>query len=543
MKLIRLTTRANKAEFRSDFNEDIIIKPNSSVCLQSCGLEVVLDEVNIDGTNDNIVYNVRGQGGNSPDRIITLNHTGSVNLPNYNVNNIKVLFQDITNKLNSKLVSMLKDYGSGTAIYTKELGCEWRASLNAEGFFELELRQAKMIEARHTTDYQTNAPLVLGEKAINIELTNPYMWRTYAGKTPTASLDAMSYLEHSVCKGAGIHQCQINKLPLGFTGDSKHTGFIIGFTKNPIGEYIRGRQLSVADISYGLEVRNAPTADPSYFRIVDGAEATNAQSSDFAGGVGLNSWDIGYYGVSDPRNDYVALHISEGHITGVIYYNNQASKIILDKAYDGETALYPFIAIRGAYDDIRVSKVSTLTDPYFDTNPRISEPIDDEKTISTAGVGNPFPPHATGTQGRTSKFLSFTGNLGDFLGYTQNMLPPIGYDVGDGFLKTATYKFNLVNHSDTFLATLDNLPITSYDDYDKDGRGKGGRSNILCVIPQSDDDGTIIYEPNTLNFIDLDNRDSFTLRNIKAKILTAEYEDLNVKGLSCMTLLIKDKSE
>jgi len=95
--------------------------------------------------------------------------------------------------------------------------------------------------------------------------------------------------------------------------------------------------------------------------------------------------------------------------------------------------------------------------------------------------------------------------------------------------------------NDTYLILLDTLDIDSYDGFG------GDRKNILAVIPYSDDKtnlkNVLEYEPNTLNFIEMKNRNKFSLRNIGGRILKSNLTNPSLTGLSSITVLIKDKDE
>ena len=84
-----------------------------------------------------------------------------------------------------------------------------------------------------------------------------------------------------------------------------------------------------------------------------------------------------------------------------------------------------------------------------------------------------------------------------------------------------------------------NLPLLSYDSLKK------GRMSILSVVPddtsKTDNITDIItYEPNQLNFISIDNINSLLLRNIRCRLLNKNLEPIKTRGLSVLTILIRD---
>ena len=58
MKLIRLTTETNDGRFDNNFNDDIIIKPDSKIALQSVSLNIDIEDLQIDGENDTMTFSI-----------------------------------------------------------------------------------------------------------------------------------------------------------------------------------------------------------------------------------------------------------------------------------------------------------------------------------------------------------------------------------------------------------------------------------------------------------------------------------------------------
>ena len=106
---------------------------------------------------------------------------------------------------------------------------------------------------------------------------------------------------------------------------------------------------------------------------------------------------------------------------------------------------------------------------------------------------------------------------------------------------TADNSFSGLNLTDNFIVILDNIVLESYDDFSNDNTG-GQRISILATIP-NDNSGIVAYEPNTQNFIDIKNNGPISLRNIKARIVRADYEKIETTALTSMTLLIKSRNE
>ena len=99
--------------------------------------------------------------------------------------------------------------------------------------------------------------------------------------------------------------------------------------------------------------------------------------------------------------------------------------------------------------------------------------------------------------------------------------------------------------NDNYIVELMNLQLQSYDGYsDNVNNIRAGRKNILATIPIDQDINDILrYAATTPYFLNLDNKDDVILRNIRARLLNLDYSPVETKGLSIMTLLIKDSSE
>jgi hypothetical protein len=85
------------------------------------------------------------------------------------------------------------------------------------------------------------------------------------------------------------------------------------------------------------------------------------------------------------------------------------------------------------------------------------------------------------------------------------------------------------------------MELESYDDYTDDGSG-GGARNLLCIIPNGASE-SIAYEPSNLIWISLKNMHSLSLRNVFCRIVQSDYSELQTRGLTTMTILVKDKNE
>ena len=513
MKLIRLTTQDENCHFSSTFDQDIIVKPDSKIALQTLSMERVLGELAIDGNNDKITYTVRGDA-NSKD--VFLAHTGT---NPYTNSNIGLFMTDVTDKMNAALTSA-----------GKEIGHQFNVSKNTSGMFHIECSQSDI--TNRVTELAANAPkrTVLGTPGTPV-LTNTAagIWNKPTGVTVANDNTYMSYLNDPLTKGSAIFRAQIWK-QVDVLGASGTDGAIIGVTTINIADKVNaGNDLDDIDIDYGI-----------YFpSLYDGGNPGNPKSEYQKIEAGIftaaPATEVEYVGDNDTDNDVMEIKIAEGKITGQIWSNTGGATpdLVFEEDYVPGTSYYPFIIIRGSGGTAgtRLNNIKITTDPYLDP------PTALHGDYHTYQLGAPQPPR--GTSAQTNGYIQFEStDLADALGYETRRIPEAGFQLSRHFDFAGSFTFALHNLADSFLIQMMSMELESYDDYDKDGHG-GGAKNILAVVP-ADASDAVVYEPNNLIWIDLH---PFTLRNIHARIVKSDYSTITTRGLTSMTILVKDKGE
>ena len=68
---------------------------------------------------------------------------------------------------------------------------------------------------------------------------------------------------------------------------------------------------------------------------------------------------------------------------------------------------------------------------------------------------------------------------------------------------------------------------------------KQSRENILSVIPADNENNRVVYEPNNLLFIDLDNKFPLKISNLRLRIVRQDYSEVPTRNLSSVTIIIK----
>jgi len=229
-----------------------------------------------------------------------------------------------------------------------------------------------------------------------------------------------------------------------------------------------------------------------------------------------------------PDNAHVTLRINNGSIEGLLVSpDNNTPPVVLFTMPIGDAArdLYPVIFFHGDSTNTSVRRLVSNTDPF--QHPASSN----EAGEDTGDLGAvPVPYHRP-----TNNFIDFSGeSLATFLGFQQQRYPLIGATLAREFGIVAETSFEGLDFSDAFIIELQNLPLDSYDGH------TGQRQNDLAIVPKSNDNSTasVLYAPPFAMFIDIKNKDTLYLRNIRARILNTDRSPVRTLGLASLTLMV-----
>lgn len=151
---------------------------------------------------------------------------------------------------------------------------------------------------------------------------------------------------------------------------------------------------------------------------------------------------------------------------------------------------------------------------------------DPEETPNLKNVG----------QANVNVIVDFSrSSLGKDLGFSKPIYSSI--NLSQNFISENPFKYYIIPQP--FIIETMNLPVDSYNSVDRK------RSPIIATIPKlsGKDEQFIHFEPNQLNFINLNNQYPFQLRDIQLRITdTADTTFILPEG-SSITLLIKDEDD
>ena len=80
-----------------------------------------------------------------------------------------------------------------------------------------------------------------------------------------------------------------------------------------------------------------------------------------------------------------------------------------------------------------------------------------------------------------------------------------------------------------------NLSVESYDFHSTQRK----RKNILAVLPFDDTSDKCIFQPNTLAYLDLFNKDDYFTSEIKLRIIRGDYGTVELSGLSTVVIYLQ----
>ena len=479
MKLIRLVSNDNAGFFNNDFHEDLVVKPNSKLALQSVSFETKVSAIEIDSSNDEItVQYTAGRSFN-----IKLNHT------TYTAGNHEILFQDIQNKINEKI-----GYDASTFPVNRSFGMEWNCQENTKG--RVEIRYKIGDNGEYAIDWRFEQ----SEVQYIIATGEWYQLSTQQGGNNGVILDTF------MPRGCGYLRAQTYKYDNNLSLAQENNGYIIGLSTTNLTSKDPSTILD-PEITYAIAVSCDSSNVRKYYTVRDGVYTESAVLPNFNGS-------------GDANNDYQEVTINFDKIEFNVYQNGSSTKTQLSTPvdYTAGQKLYPFLIFRA--NNASLSALRITPSPF---GPQLSQSSD--TTL--------FAPPGQDKTTVDENFLEFEGSsLAKFLGYQELRLPQSGFYEAIEFNYVADRTFIPTDKTDAFIVELLNLRCESYDGL------LNQRKNILSVIPKSDSNGEVIYEMANPVFIDLNNAKDILLRNIRLRIVRPDYSGIEMLGQGTVVLLL-----
>lgn len=544
VKLIRLSTEDRTANFDSKFNQDIELKPYSRIALDNAILETDNEDIIIDGKNDNITFQLQS----NKQHIVTLDHTNTADLPSYNRNNFSSLFKNMAVRINAEIGAPFISPPSAYNI-SKELGTQVQVEIGQSKKVNITFRQSPMNSREE--DLTANRPLRTISGVANTPVLSTYTL-PYGGvnetrytkpptTTPANNNTFMTYYDKPLTRGCGAFRATPAKLSVVGNGAGDDTdyanGLIIGVARVPFGTYIRKRDFLNGDMFLGAHI----------------GSTTGLITTIQAGAFVRTATRGTYTADGNTNNDVYEIMTVDGKLKLNLYQGADSVVTLLEQDYDHDVKLYPFIVIRGTgsgaaadgSDNDAWNNIMITGDPFEEKRTSVlnledNHNIEPYKLETRTILG--APTQQSGARG--PGFIRFQGiSLANFLGFENLRVPLTDFNRASNYwFYRGDEVFTYTNLSKSVVVILDNIQLDSYDTVEEDG-GDGGRRNILATVPRSDTTGGILYEVINHKFINVNNAYPIKLRNIRARIVQNDLSELLVRGVSRMTILIKDEKE
>ena len=568
-KLIRLTSDSQDGVFSSTFNEDILIKKDSDIALQSLSVERKSDKIVISNDNNNIEYGV----------VLPELGVESTIIPSgvYDKNTNNRLLQSITNGLNRD---------ASFTVNSQQMGTEWNVEVEngytvVKGttmpFFPINVWDDDNGEGiENTVSNYSGAVQNNVANAENIDITVDGLSRQTTTTTGNANEAYVFGGYVPFVKSTGSLRLRLAKL----IEDSVHDkAFTFGLMGKAAVEKCHNGTITEADLTYAIRVKqpHANGAGNVYIQLKNGVDADYENTTFFP-----DNYDPATVG----DNDILEIVINSGRIYGQQWTLNAGTNVFDSyNAVDGEDLFWGiFIFDSNAtciLDKVAVSMGSTIVSNIGGGGGA------DETEISEIIINN--PQLATDPESNVTGYVEFERNVRDtpsFLvekdvfdhlgfentivlvsegsgetsgvpikrGTVRNLIDPVTqlqYDYRFVFQWTATSIFDNSYSSDMYLLECQTFQLDSFDSYglsavDRNANSGGSRRNLLATVPISEipipgtSNGLIQYEPNNLFYISIKNRGDITTRQIKFRLLTGTYDPVLTSGLASITILIRD---
>jgi hypothetical protein len=562
-KLIRLTSDSGDGVFNGLFNEEISIKENSQIALQSLTLERRAQTIDINSANN--IFNFSSVG-------VNFNQSGEI-IPQqgYDKTNNDEFLKSITNGAN-RVCSMKTE--------NAQMNIQWKVGRDNDA----KVSVSAAVSPFYTLDevgFGTGAASgptfsILDRSVINnivgaevvkageeFQVGEAGIWRENDTVQPATNLNE-SYMwgSYPMIKSTGALRTRFKRLN---TSGAGLDTFTMGIVKGSTGlTKLRNSTLELADVEYLIRARGHNTA----MQFKAGAAGSLTPTVTPINHTVANTLN---------KNDVLEIIFDNGQLLGQIHQNDAVGGAGTDivttltsvDVEDGED-YYWFISLHEGKNNCVLDLTNVSLDPFQSPdarldvqNQRLTTPIE-QTALTTVIIYDPdtvlngswqFVPPSTNDS-----------TVANFLGFKANTLSPLIYDpkiaatdlnsgtqyeLTSGFSWTAGFIYDLGQPQnyiiDTQTFTLDSFDSFGLSADERNAKSGGGRRNILATIP---DNGATVagtaneiiqYQPNTLYYIDIKNRGDIVTRQLRFRILSGAYAPIKTEGMAAMTLLISSE--
>jgi len=532
VKLLRLTTEREDANFDIQFNEDIIIKPKSQLALKNLTLTMNEDKLKIDNSNHTLQFS-NNTSNSVFDRVF--------NIP----------YQTRTFAEFERVLDDLTEYSN------KQLECDDNDNdFNTQIDFSVDNNNKIKIEFFKSILFDYVPELATNTVDVDDDFSNPTkIIVSQTSGTDTTTQSHKLAFEDTFIKGAGVFRCRIADFVDNSSGNADN-GFEIGLTDEPPANFMNTANMTNAQRTYMIRF-NRIGSTYTFLKTRAKDDATAEDASSVNGTRGATA--------TPTTNDILEIRLDQGDIVGNVYIHNGVTyvknEIFRDTLYgdltldaervNGLDAFYdlnPYIIFYGDTTHIKIKDIQhSLEEKKMlnyperinqdTTNPQVLIPEIDEP------VNINISKRYSDSYNLTGKF-EFQKPMADYLGFNSAVITSSsnGYQP-DGSFKNMIFNadnlFKPVIYSRNFVIEFQNINLTSYDSL------YNGRKSILATVVDGNDitindKDVVVYEPSEITYIDIDNINGLNIRNLKFKVLDKNLNPIKIQGLGVITLLVKE---
>ena len=590
-KLIRLTSKpqsnypdgttgeppsAGECVFTGLFNEDLQIKENSEVALQSLSVERKSQELRLKRSN-NVINFASVNSDTDPYNPPGANQQSTI-LPfdTYNKSNDNELLNSITNGLN-RVCDML--------TVPEQMNIQWGCGVNQDGNVEIEARNSPFytLDQGYPAPGSTFTPPTFPTFCVPAQPVENAVDAAEEVQTGVAPLPvpaqgifresdtllnppnpSESYLYSHVpfIKSTGALRVRLKRLQANGGQVSAYIGLVKGTTGRT---KLITSQVTEADMEYAIRINGHNNAR-DYKTSPAGAWVTTVTP-------------INHTVAGADYNDIIEIVVANDKLTGQIHQNDAVGgtgtdiKTVLNSANveEGED-YYWFISFVEGKTKIVLDLCSVSIDPFKysggeklsldKNNQALATNETDLSTVIKYDIDQTLTPVFSANEA-VINFLGWPSSylLGPNKELKEVQLIPDAeafdgnsgstYNLKLGFLWVAPEPFDNNYEADNYIIDTQSFLLDSYDSYgmsnnERSAQSGGSRRNILATLPISEEpvagtaNGVIQYQPNTLNFIRIRNRSDIVTRQLRFRLLTGRYADVPIQNMAAMTILIRD---
>tara|TARA_R110002167_G_scaffold351026_1_gene563400 strand:- start:531 stop:2168 length:1638 start_codon:yes stop_codon:yes gene_type:complete len=536
--LIRLHSLTKDGIFDALFSEEIIIKPNSTIAIQSASFIKPNKELVISEVDNEFSFQV-GDNGTDAQGLLSVRIPANI----YTKDTLWRLLQIVSDRMNKKL-SIHRELEHGTQIKmfidtTEEHHVNfrmWRLGVD------------KLIEPFNGA----NADVYWHQHGgITSTLVDDYLYDIESQNPATNSTTLSNYVFYGIPFTAGCGKARMVIRDFDNVNTAVVAGMCIGLVEEEHMIKLVDGTIQLDDFDYYIRTNEDNLSTSKYQSYPEGTLISTPLNVDATADVVADYYD----------NDLLDIQLSEGKISLLIHKRSGGTMhsqtfSSTEYPYSSEndyTQAKVYYVVIGIFGDI---STTTVLGPSFDYDP-YSIPVSSSSGIRLKPpikrVGLTLPPDAQPDTVTSIRNLIFSSPIiASNLGYASvNQNPTL--EVSTGGVNDEYRAENSISTflgTNTFLFELLNLKVTSFDSYNPNYSNNplammGGRRNILSAIMvnESSESQRVYFEPANLIYINLDNKNTLSLRTIRGRLISHDYSPINISGMAEITLLLQQDSD